>query len=257
VQQAIDDELIFQESRKVSVAGLDEEKFAEQIEEKIDAMRSKHESDEGFEANLKARNQTVDGLRDTIRSQVQVSEYLKQKGIRDPEIPEEEIRAFYDKDPNAYNREEYVDVSHILIPVAEDAAPEAVEAAQQKAEQIRKEILGGEDFGEKAKAHSSCNSASGGGRLGPIKRGYMPKEFEDTAFSMAEDETKVSEPVRTKYGYHLIRVYRKTPAGPAPYEDVREFIRKFLQELATKKNLAAHIAELKQKAKIEMFLNES
>jgi parvulin-like peptidyl-prolyl isomerase len=62
--------------------------------------------------------------------------------------------------------------------------------------------LGGKDFAKMAKEHSDCNSASGGGDLRYIKKGYMPKEFDDVAFVI--EKGGVSAVVETRFGYHII-----------------------------------------------------
>lgn len=82
----------------------------------------------------------------------------------------------------------------------------------------------------------------------------MPEEFEKVAFDLKKGA--MSDPVETKFGYHIIKVFEKTPAGVAPYHEVKDFIRKFFQMEESKKKLAEHIAELKKKAKIEILLNE-
>ena len=64
----------------------------------------------------------------------------------------------------------------------------------------------------------------------------------------------VSEVVKTRFGYHLISVFDKKSAGITPYEEVRDFIGKFLQQQESEKMLAAHIAELRDEAEIETFL---
>ena len=83
----------------------------------------------------------------------------------------------------------------------------------------------------------------------------MPPEFDKVAFAMEEDA--VSAVVETKFGYHVIKVADKKPGGLVPYEEVKDFIKKFLQQEESKKKLHAHMTELKKKAKIDILLNES
>ncbi len=104
-----------------------------------------------------------------------------------------------------------------------------------------------------AKEHSEDGRASVGGDLDYIKRGYMPAEFDKVAFALKKD--KISEVVQTKHGYHIIKVVDKKPEGIAPYDEIRDFIRKYLQDRIAKKKLATQIEELKKKAKIEIFIN--
>ena len=82
----------------------------------------------------------------------------------------------------------------------------------------------------------------------------MPEEFDEVAFTQKKDS--ISDVVETKFGYHIIKVTDKKPGGIAPYEEVRDFIKKYLQEGETKKKLAEHTAKLRKKAKIEVFLAE-
>jgi peptidyl-prolyl cis-trans isomerase C len=158
----------------------------------------------------------------------------------------------YEADPDSFSRKETAKVSHVLVAVPADVGAEQKEQARQEAERIRKEILAGKDFAEAAKEYSDCNSAAGGGVLEPVKRGYMPPEFDDVAFSLEKDA--VSAVVETKFGYHIIKLLDKQPDGVIPYEEMRDFLRKYLQEEESKKKLAAHIAELREKSDIEILL---
>lgn len=85
-----------------------------------------------------------------------------------------------------------VRASHILVDTKEEA------------ETLRQEILAGKDFAAVAKESSKCPSGSNGGDLGYFGRGMMVPEFEQAAFSLPAGE--VSEPVKTQFGWHLIKV---------------------------------------------------
>ena len=247
--KVVDNELLYQESKKLTIKNVDQK-----VDEKLKKMKRKYQTDERFEGHLKKNNQTMEGLKSSIREGIYIEAYLKQEGITDPDIPEEKIRDFYEGNPESYYRKESIKVSHILIKLDENPGPEEKEKAFKKAEEIRKEILAGADFAEMAKKHSECNSASGGGSLRYINRGYMPAEFEKVAFTLEKDT--VSEVVETKYGYHIILVSDKIAEGITPYDEVRDFIKKFLQEDESKKVLEAHLVKLREKAKIEVFLIE-
>jgi peptidyl-prolyl cis-trans isomerase C len=245
----IDDELVVQAALKIKVTEMDKK-----VEAKLGKMKKRYRTEEKFDSYLKMKNLTLKELKGNLAQQVHVDEYLKKNGITNPEIPEEKIREFYDANPKNYERKETVEVAHILIKVDEHAGPEEKEKAYIKAEELRKEILGGKVFGTMAVEHSQCNSASGGGKLGYVERGYMPKEFEEVAFTIEKDT--VSNVVETKFGYHIILVTDKKPGGITPYEEVRSFIKKYLQEDVSREKLAEHIAKLKEKATIEILLEE-
>jgi peptidyl-prolyl cis-trans isomerase C len=244
-------ELIRQESKKLKITDIDIK-----AEDKFLAIKNKYPDDKMFNRYLEMRKLTIDKMKANLRDSVYIDEYLLKQKISDPEIPENILTSFYESNPKNYHIDESIKVSHILIMVADNATKEDTEKAYIKAVEIRKSILDGNDFAETAIEKSECNSASGGGSLRYIKRaGYMPKEFEDAAFALEID--KISEVVKTKFGYHIIKVTEKIPEGTRPYEESRDFIKKYFQMEETKKRLNDHIAELKEKAEIEIFLPQN
>jgi peptidyl-prolyl cis-trans isomerase C len=249
LDKLISEELISQASQRLTIEDIDE-----RVEQKLEALKKKHGSEEDLAKYLKMRNLTIENVRGSLRARVYVDEYLEKKGISEPQISESLIRETYDRNPETYSREESIKASHILIAVEENAGVEEKERASQKAAKIRKQVLNGKNFAEMAKEHSDCNSASGGGSLGYIKRGYMPRTFDEVAFTTKKDA--VSTVVKTEFGYHIIKVFDRKSAGITPYEEVRDFIKTYLQGEESKNKRAAHIAELKKAAKIEILLNE-
>jgi peptidyl-prolyl cis-trans isomerase C len=85
-----------------------------------------------------------------------------------------------------------VRASHILV------------SSDREASRILEEIRKGKDFSEMARRYSSCPSGKNGGDLGFFGKGQMVKEFEDAAFSLKDGE--LSKPVRTQFGWHIIKV---------------------------------------------------
>lgn len=243
-------ELIKQESRKLQVKDIDEK-----VDEKLKELKSRYQSEGKYKDFLKTKGRSEADVKESIKSKIYVEEYLEVKGIKNPRVPDEEIRKYYEKNKEDFRRKEYIKASHILIVVKEDAEAEEKTKAMAKMERIRKEILEGRDFAEAAKEYSEDGKASVGGDLGYIEMGYMPPEFDAVAFSL--EAGKLSDIVRTKHGYHIIKVMDRKPEGIAPYEDVKDFIGKYLQEGLVRRNRTLHIKELKSKAEIEILLNES
>lgn len=121
----------------------------------------------------------------------------------------------YKANPKKYELPEQVRASHILIRTAE---PDA----KAKAEAILKELRAGADFAQVAKAKSQDpGSAAKGGDLGFFARGRMIKPFEDTAFGMAK-AGDISEVIESPFGFHIIRLDEKKPAGLQPFAEVKD-----------------------------------
>jgi peptidyl-prolyl cis-trans isomerase C len=128
-------------------------------------------------------------------------------------VPDAEIQAYYDAHKSDY---EILKARHILIRVkgssmpATPGKPELTdEQAKAKAEEVRKRIVGGEDFAKVAEAESDdTTSGKSGGELGEFKHGMMVPPFEKAAFELKPGD--ISEPVQSPFGYHIIQVESHT-----------------------------------------------
>jgi peptidyl-prolyl cis-trans isomerase D len=131
-----------------------------------------------------------------------------------------ELQAYYEQSKESYRTGESVRASHILIPLAPDADPQTVETARVRASTLVEEIRNGADFAERARQVSADpGSAAQGGDVGFFARGEMVPEFEEAAFGLSIGQ--VSEPVRTQYGFHILKVTEKRDAGYKPLDEVR------------------------------------
>lgn len=136
-------------------------------------------------------------------------------------VMDEDLRSLYDTRQASYVVPEERAASHILIAVDADASEEALADATAKAEELRGQLGAGGDFAALAREYSDDpGSADMGGDLGSFPRGTMVPEFEDTLFAMNEGD--VSEPVRTEFGFHIIRLDAVTPQRGKIFEEVRD-----------------------------------
>jgi peptidyl-prolyl cis-trans isomerase D len=143
-------------------------------------------------------------------------------------VAPEEIRAFYEKNMAAFRQQEQVKARHILIKVDEAAPQKMVDEALGRIVAIRQDIVKGKDFAAMAAEHSEDSSRTQGGDLGWFSRGQMIEEFENAAFSL--EPGKVSEPVRTLFGFHLIAVEDRHSERTLTLEESSGTIRQQLAE---------------------------
>ncbi len=143
-------------------------------------------------------------------------------------ISDEEAKKDYDANIDRYKQSEKIHASHILISVPKTASKDEEDALRLKAEQYLKEIRDGADFSEMAKKYSNGPSAANGGDLGMFDRGTMVATFENAALSLKPGE--VSAPVRTGFGFHLIKLNEHQKASTAKFEDVMQEVKKKLSK---------------------------
>src|SRR5712692_7896312 len=142
--------------------------------------------------------------------------------IRSQIIPSDaELRKRYEASKEDYKRPQSAHILHMLIKVDPNAKPEEDAAAKAKADSIVKQLRAGADFAKLAKENSGDpSSSSKGGDMGFVDQGMTVEPFDTAAFSIPLNT--ISDPIRTKeFGYHIIKVLKRRPAGYRSYEEVR------------------------------------
>lgn len=133
---------------------------------------------------------------------------------------EEELQQYYEAHKADFTVEEQRSANHILIELKPDAASDADAAARTKALEMRELVSGGKAFEDVAREHSDdIGSRAEGGATGLFGRGVMAPEFEAAVFSMKVGE--VSQPVKTAFGYHIIKLNEIKPGGVTPFAEAR------------------------------------
>lgn len=247
LKRLIEKELIDQ---AVKTAGV--EVPAEDITAGFDEYKKRFQSDEQFENYLKHGRVTKDSIEERIRDRRALEMLLEKQG--DMAVDDAAAKEFYEKNERFYTEKSGVRASHILIKLAQNASAEEDAKAMEKVKQAQDMLAKGEDFGEVAKKMSEGPTAPKGGDLGFFGEGRMVKEFQDAAFAMKVDE--VSKPIRTRFGYHIIKVTDKREDRKKSFDEVKEQIVKSLKNKKFFTERRKLLADLEKNAKVEKFLPE-
>ena len=175
----------------------------------------------------------LESAKKEILTQIAISKVMNKVNVTDKESQD-----YYEANKDMYKKPERVKAKHILVDSIE------------KAKKISKEISEGMSFEEAAQKYSTCPSKAQGGNLGEFARGQMVPEFENAAFSL--DIGVVSEPVKTQFGYHLIKVEDKIEPSMASYDEVKNAIKSGLLQERQKYEYSKFNKELRSKYKVEM-----
>ncbi len=145
---------------------------------------------------------------------------LEKDLAKEVKIDEAQAKKYYEQHLDQYKVEEKRQARHILLTV-QSGTDEAEEAKiKAKAQKLAQRARKGEDFAKLAKEYSQDpGSASKGGDLGTFGRGVMVKPFEEAAFALKEGE--VSDPVRTPFGWHVIKMEKIIAAHQRPFKEVK------------------------------------
>ena len=213
--------------------------------------KKRFKTDEQFLNYLKHGKLNESDIKNRIREKKALEKLINKKGSLT--VGDQEAREFYDKNQRFYQQKEAVQASHILIKLAKDAGSEAEGAAKKKIDDVHLMIKRGQDFGVTAKKHSEGPSAPKGGDLGFFTRGQMVKAFEDKAFTMSPGE--VCEPIRTRFGFHIIKVMERRSEKQKSFEEVKSQIFESLKNKKFFQERRQLLEQLRKEAKIEKKLS--
>ncbi|MFP4330133.1 MAG: peptidylprolyl isomerase [Spirochaetaceae bacterium] len=244
----INREVLLQEATEL---GLEAQPAA--VESQLADIRSNFESDQAYESALETQGLREEELRENIEVQLTIDRLVQREVYSEVEVSEEEMRAFYDENPQFFEQSATVEASHILIQTEGLNEQQRAEALE-RAEEIREEVADGADFHEVAREESEGPSAPDGGRLGSFERGQMVAPFEEAAFSLETGE--ISEVVETQFGYHIILVTDRSEGGTQPFSEAEEQIRQFLMQERNNEALESYVNRLRADSEIEILRDD-
>lgn len=167
--------------------------------------------------------------------------------LKDVTVSDEEAKKFYDEHPDQFTQPERVHVRHVLI-------SDDVTSADAIAK-IQADLKAGVSFDEVAKSRSLCPSAAQGGDLGEVSKGQMVPEFEAAAFAL-KNPGDLSEPVKTQFGWHIIRLESRTPSSVEPFDTVKPQLVQYLTNEKKGEAFKNAVEGLKKTYKVEMLVPE-
>lgn len=180
---------------------------------------------------------------ETIMKKNLLKQFAMDKILSGVMVSDEDLVDYYESHQDLYENKVEVEVSHILL------------QKESEAFEVSEKIKNGLSFENAAQKFSTCSSKSSGGYLGKFILGEMDKEFEEKALSLDVDE--VSEPVYSKYGYHLIKLHSKNTNINYSFDDIKdELARQFLL-LKQQEAYLNKVAELRKAYTIKNFYTES
>ena len=167
--------------------------------------------------------------------------------LKDVTASDEDAKKFYDEHPDQFTQPERVHVRHILI-------SDDVTSADAIAK-VQADLRAGASFDEVAKSRSLCPSAAQGGDLGEVSKGQMVPEFEAAAFAL-KNPGDLSEPVKTQFGWHIIRLEGRTPSSVEPFDTVKPQLVQYLTNEKKGEAFKNAVEGLKKTYKVEMLVPE-
>jgi len=247
LEQMVSMRALVQETKTKKIAVSDQEVAAQ-----IDEIKKQFPNEADFTKALAERKMTLALLRNEARDEIAVRKLVEAEVGPQVSVSDQDIKTFYDQNPDQFQRPEGFKASHILIAVPNGATAEQKQAARAEAEGLLKQIRGGADFAALAKAHSKDSSSVNGGDLGYFGKGQMVPPFEQAVEKLKVGE--VSPVVETQFGFHIIKLTDKQPARAVPLAEVSQRIGQYLvmQQQSAKAN--EYVRALRARSKIDILM---
>ena len=224
-----------------------------EVDAQIAKIKAQFPSEEDFGKQLAQVGQSPEQLNDTIRKMLQQEQWLESQIAGKTEVTDEEAKQFYEANKAEFQQPDTVKASHILFLVSKEDSQEIVDQKLEAAKMAEARAKKGEDFGALAKELSEEPGAKeSGGDLGFFPKDRMVPEFSEVAFSQKVGD--ISDPVRTQFGWHVIKVTDKKAAGTVPYEEVKAQLITYLKAKKREEAAQTLLKSLRTSAQIENTL---
>ncbi len=225
---------------------VDDEKINERINE---IKQTNNLNDEEFEAALLEINLALEEYIAKTKDIIAIENYLDDFVFKEIITGDEEIKIYYNENINLFEKNEEVTAAHVLISSSDRSEEEAlaiIQALKQRAEK--------DNFTFIVKEYSEDPSKEMNNGVLVFEKGQMVAEFEQAAFNLNVGE--VSEPVKTVYGYHLIKLLGKEDARTLELEEVKDEIKDLIENEEKEEALITYLEALKEKYDVEIFYSD-
>lgn len=199
--------------------------------------------DAEFDAMLRQEGLTIESFKLRLLEMYAPEEVLRYEVGNRISVSDAEIEAYYAENPERFALEDVVTVREIVLLAETDAQKDA---RRSEAEQIVERARAGEDFAELATELSEAGTKAEGGLLGEQRRGDLSAQLEEVAFGLEEGE--VSDPIETRYGFHILRVETSVVDEQLMLDDARERLREFLEDQRYQEDLTTFRKKMRAEA---------
>ncbi len=252
LRDLIDQQLLLDKGKDLGITADTE------VIKRLDEMRKemKLESMEDLEKAAVSQGYSFEDFKQNLKNQIITQQVISKEVGSRMNISKEEMQQFYDQHKNQMERPEQIRLSELLVSTEKKAKdvpaddPQQLAAAQAKAEGLLAQIRKGAAFDEVAKKNSDGPTAAQGGDLGYFKRGALAKELEDKTFAMKPGD--VSDVVRTKQGFIILRVAEHQVAGVPPLSEIEPKVQDAIYMEKLQPALRAYLQHLREDAFIDI-----
>jgi peptidyl-prolyl cis-trans isomerase SurA len=237
----IDQSLMVQRAKDMGIS------VESDLVKRLDDVRKQNglNSIEDLEKAVEGSGMAWEDYKTQIRNGMLTQEVIRREVGSHINIPNEEVKTYYDAHPQEFTRPEQVVLTEIFLST-EGKSPEEIESVQKKTEDLRNRVIKGDDFNEIAKRYSEGSTAKDGGELGTFQRGQLSPQLEDVVFKM--EKGKITDVIQTKTGFEVLKVEAHFQAGLQPLDKVENEVMNKLYMEKMQPTMRTYLAQLREES---------
>ncbi len=255
LRDLIDQKLLIQKAAELDITGDTE------VIKRLDELRKQLglKSMEDLEEQARKQGVSYEDFKQNLRTSIVTQSVIGREVGSKIQITKEEEQKFYEEHKKELDRPESVTLSEILIAptkpakegeAAPDPTPEQLAAAEKNANDILADLKKGAKFADEARKYSDGPTAEQGGQLGDFRRGTLAKELEDKTFALKSGQ--ITDVIRTKQGFVILRVDQHNAPGIPAFKDVESNIQEAIYVQKLQPALRAYLTKLREDAFIDI-----
>lgn len=252
LNQLVNQKLMLQNAASLGVEPTDEE-LNEQADKEISNIKQQYSEDGQFEQALEMSGFTEDSYKEFIKEQLKVQQ-VQEAIISDVEVTDEDAQTYYDENKDSqYVKGAGANAAHILIAEKNDDGEIDFDASLAKANEVKAKLDAGADFAELAAEYGTDGTKDNGGDLGFVE--YDQSNYDQDFLNGFKQlsEGQISDPVKSQFGYHIIKATGLKDEVVTPFEDVKDQIKQQLLQQKQSEAFNTKISEWKEAAKVKTY----
>jgi peptidyl-prolyl cis-trans isomerase SurA len=226
-----------------------------EVDQTVDEIKRRNNLDDArLDAALAEQGLDRAAYRKALKRDLETARIISLRVRSRVKVTDEDVKNYWQTHQNEFRSGEEVKVRHVFVALPSGASAADAESARARAEKALGRVRAGDDFATVAREMSQAPSAAEGGDLGWLKRGTVQPEIEKVALSLRPGQ--VSDLVRTRTGFQILKVEDRRGGTVRPFDEVKEDIRDHLANEQVETYRQQYVAELKKDAVIDVRIPE-
>jgi peptidyl-prolyl cis-trans isomerase C len=246
MEMLVEDELFYQDARR---RGMEVEE--EVLDEAMGKYEERYGGKDKFKSALRAAGTTKKEFRGKTERKFLITKYVATEIDQKATVSDGEVADYYERHKDGFKRPKSVWMLHILVRVDPAATNEERQQRRQRAEEVLEKLRQGGDFAQLAWDYSDDPYRVKGGDYGVIHKGRLDPQLEAVVFALEPGET--SDITETIYGFHIVRVKGIAAPQQLSLEEVREKVRKKMEDQKREEIRSGLLARLRENTEIEVY----